>query len=230
MVSQRQNVERGKGGKWISSKSYPRSRGVWPWKWCLLRMSAHSPTSPHGETGLLFTNWKKSLVFLVEGLGFDIRFWLWHHFKTSSESNPSSLDRESLLPNSKFPKPKMMSCSFERFQFLEYYQEKKKSSSLNSVRSQGVLRKRLFSQSSLGYTAHRQNSLFDFICPTHSYTVEALIVILKDFWLPFPRQATEMPKLFHPSNLKGRKIKPSGLSWIKIVFQVFFKRLNIFIK
>lgn len=125
MVSQRQNVERGKGGKWISSKSYPRSRGVWPWKWCLLRMSAHSPTSPHGETGLLFTNWKKSLVFLVEGLGFDIRFWLWHHFKTSSESNPSSLDRESLLPNSKFPKPKMMSCSFERFQFLEYYQEKK---------------------------------------------------------------------------------------------------------
>lgn len=30
----------------------------------------------------------------------------------------------------------MMSCNFERLQFLEYYQEKK-SSSLNSVRPQG---------------------------------------------------------------------------------------------
>lgn len=35
-----------------------------------------------------------------------------------------------------------MSCRFERLQFLEYYQEKK-SSSLNSARPRGGLRRRL---------------------------------------------------------------------------------------
>lgn len=87
---------------------------------------------------LLFRIWKKkSLVFLLEGLPFDI-----------ISRHPLNLMRvlwtdKSLLLNSKFSRPKMMSCSFEKLQFLEYYQEKK-SSSLNSVRPQGVLRKRLF--------------------------------------------------------------------------------------
>lgn len=134
-------MERGRVGQWVSSKSYPRGRG--PCKWCLLRMSGCCPASLHGWDRVvtfpigrsqLSSCWKDQA--LTSDSGFDI-------ISRSSESNPSSLDRQSLLLNSKFLRPKMMSCSFERLQFLEYYQEKK-SSSLNSVRPQGVLRKRLF--------------------------------------------------------------------------------------
>lgn len=100
-------------------------------------MSTSSPSFSMGEMTITL-HLEEEVTCLLAG-----RIRLWHHLKTSAESNSSSLDRQSLLLNSKFSRPKMMSCSFEKLQFLEYYQEKK-SSSLNSVRPQGVLRKRLF--------------------------------------------------------------------------------------
>lgn len=162
--------------------------------------------------GPLFLIWKKSLVFLLEGLGFDIRHWLWHHLKTSSESNPSSLDRQSLLLNSKFSKPKMMSCSFERLQFLEYYQEKKVIFLEFSPPSR-CPEKEAVSQSSLSNTACRQTLLSLHI----SYTFSGLgsTDVLKDFWLLCPHQPTKIPRLFHPCNLQDREIKVPrpGLEW-----------------
>lgn len=142
----------GRVGKWILRKSYSRCKR--PCKGCLLRMSA-APPLPMGETGPLFLIWKKKpRVFLLEGLGFDTRFRLWHHFKTPSESNPSTLDGQSLLLNSKFSRPKMMSCSFERLQFLEYYQEKKVIFLEFSPPSR-CPEKEAVSQSCLGNTARR---------------------------------------------------------------------------
>lgn len=122
-------------GKWVLNQLDPRGRRSC--KWCPLRMLLAAYLFPWARR-LLFRIWKKkSLVFLLEGLHFDI-----------ISRHPLNLmlvlwTDKSLLLNSKFSRPKMMSCSFQKLQFLEYYQEKK-SSSLNSVRPQGALRKRLF--------------------------------------------------------------------------------------
>lgn len=83
---------------------------------------------PTGETRPLFFIWERKSVpcLLPKRISLGHQILALTSFKTSYDStNPSSLDRQSLLLNSKFLKPKMMSCSFERLQFLECYQEKK---------------------------------------------------------------------------------------------------------
>ena len=160
---------------------------------------------------------------MLEGLGLDIRFWLWHHFKTSSESNPSSLDRQSLLLNSKFSRPKMMSCSFERLQFLEYYQEKKVIFLEFSPPSRCPEKKGCFSQQR-GQHCSQANS---FWLPNHIlHTLtkschSGRAVVLKVFqWLSSPGH--KIPKLFHLSDSKGRKIKAPRLFGVKIFSSSFF--------
>lgn len=128
---------------------------------------------------------------------------------TSSQStNPSSLDRQNLLLNSKFLRPKMMSCSFERLKFLEYYQEKKVILLSFSPPSR-CPEKDTVSQSSLGSTACRKTLLLT------SYFLH----ILKPWKLQSPKRslmAVSSPghnhaKIIHPCNLKGSKIKARSL-------------------
>lgn len=84
---------------------------------------------------------------------------------------------------------------------------KKKSSSLNSVHSQGVLRKRLFLRAAWATLCAGKRS-FDFIFPMHSQAI-GRTGIQKDFWLLFPHQATKIPALFHSQIFKDREIKVS---------------------
>lgn len=133
-------------GKWVLSKYYPTGRG--PCKECLLRMSPSLPTDK-----VTIISHLEKVTCLFAG-----RIRLWHHFRTSSESDSSSLDRQNLLLNSKFLRPKMMSCSFEKLQFLEYYQEKKVIFLEFSPPSR-CPEKETVSQSSPGNTACRKTHL-----------------------------------------------------------------------
>lgn len=59
----------GRVGKWVLSKSHPRGRG--PCNWCLLRMSASSPVSPHRWDGTIISHLEE-VTCLLAGR---IRFW-----------------------------------------------------------------------------------------------------------------------------------------------------------
>lgn len=169
--------------------------------------------------GPLFLIWKKSLVFLLEGLGFDIRHWLWHHLKTSSESNPSSLDRQSLLLNSKFSKPKMMSCSFERLQFLEYYQEKKVIFLEFSPPSR-CPRRKLFLRAAWATLLAGKLS-FHFIFPTHSQALEALMS-LKISDCSVLTSPQKFQDYFIPATSKIEKSRFQDQVWSENGFLSFF--------
>lgn len=143
----------GRVGKWVLRKSH--SRGRRPCKQCLLRMSVSSSILPTGETGPLFFIWKKKPhFFLLEGLDFYTRFG----FDIISR-HPLNLtlvlwtDKAScLIQNSRGQR--WCHCSFERLQFLEYYQEKKVIFLEFSPPSR-CPKKEAVSQSRLGNTARR---------------------------------------------------------------------------
>lgn len=184
----------------VLGKSYPRGRGpchgaIWE-----SQLAAHLPV---GETEPLFLVRKKSLVFLLERLGFNIRFRLWHHFKTSSESNPSSLDKASCLIHNSWGQR----WCHVILKGSSYWSTTRKKSHLPWVQplwrcpgkeaapqsSQAVLptNRLLWLQVSCTFLGHGS---------TH---------VLKDLWVLFPHQTTKIPRLFHLYNLKDREIKAS---------------------
>lgn len=145
---------------------------ILPWRhsdtqWCLLRMSVSHPFSSHQWDRAIIFHLEEEASFLAE------RIRLWHQILalTSFLRHPLNLTLvfwtgiASCL-NSKFSRPKMMSCTFERLQFLEYYQEKKVIFLEFSPPSR-CPEKEAVSQNSPGNIAFRQ-TLLDLVFPTHS--------------------------------------------------------------
>lgn len=171
-----------------------------------------------GETRPLFLIWKELLNFLLEGLGFGMRFWLWRKMIVNDTN-----DRNSVISWHPLNLLTLVfwtdktSCLIQNFRGQRWCHvvlkgssswsttRKKKSSSFNSVHPQGVLRKTLFLRAAwAALLAGKLSFWFHISCTFLSHGNSR---VLKGLWLLFPHQATTMPRLFIPATSKGAKSK-----------------------
>lgn len=172
-----------------------------------------------GETGPSFLIWKKKLlIFSLEGLDFGIRFWLWRKMTVNDKNERNSvISRHPLNLLTLVLWTDKTSCLIQNLRGQKWCHvvlksssswsttRKKKSSSFNSAHPQGVLRKTLFLRAA--WAALLAGKLSFWLHVSCAFLSHGNSRVLQDLWLLFPHQATTMPRLFHPCNLKGSKIK-----------------------